>query len=284
LIGGCDNGSEADKPSKDDPSGTKGNAGHKRVRGSALAFVRLNAIPADRREVIEKIMEKRARRLLINWNDAHHDLKQLIEDKEHHETEIENSNGWSYITFFPKAVAADAILYDVNRLQALALDNSYHLPYEVITQHNKVVVTAYPEGDAPMNPLLGLYRLMFSYVNRFIDPQRHPSHGFYGKLGGIYDRPEKGRVLAIYAANDEALLDIYESIEKLISETPLKGVRFDLRFSNGLSALPRMLHGFDDPAYRRSGAVHYRITNPELFAVLLDQARRDYKCYPFEDA
>jgi hypothetical protein len=229
-------------------------------------------------------MEKRNRRLLINWSDAHHDLKQLIEDKEHREVEIENNNGWSYITFFPKQVDANTILYDVNHLQALAVDNSYHLPYEVIAQHNKVVVTAYPDGEAPMNPLLGLSRLMFSYVNRFIDPRRHPAHGFYGKLGGIYDRPEKGRVLAIYAANDETLLNIYESLEKLISETSLQGVRFELRFSNGLSALPRMLYGFDDPACRRSGAVHYRITNPDLFTVLLNQARRDYECYPFDDA
>jgi hypothetical protein len=228
-------------------------------------------------------VKTRNRRLLINWNDSHHDLKQLIENNEHDGRELKNNNGWSYVTYFPKEVDADTILYDLNRLQLLAVDNSYHLPHEVIAQHNKVVVTAYPDGEVPLNPLLGLYRLMSSYANRFINHQRYPSHGFYGKLGGIYDRLEKGRVLAIYSANDEALLDIYESFEKLINEIPLKGVRFELRFSNGLSALPRMLYGFDDPGYRRSGATHYRITDPDLFAVLLNQAKCDYKSYLFDD-
>jgi hypothetical protein len=42
-----------------------------------------------------------------------------------------------------------------------------------------------------------------------------------------------------------------------------------------------MLHGFDDPDYRRSGVRHYKITDPNQFAVLLNQARHDYGMYPF---
>ena len=144
-------------------------------------------------------------------------------------------------------------------------------------------MTAYSDGEEPLSPLFGLYELISSYAGRFLDSQQYPSHGFYGKLGGIYNRPEKGRVLAIYSANDESLLDIYDSLEKLFNETPLKGIRFELRFSNGLSALPRMLFGFDDSDYRHSGAKDYRITDPSLFTVLLNQAKLDYEKYHFDD-
>lgn len=228
-------------------------------------------------------MKAKKRRLLINWNSAHHDLKQMVDAGDKFDEPIGNDSGWSYVTFFPRDVEAGKILYDVNRLQALVVASDYHLPYEVISQHNKVVVTAFPEGDEPPSPLLGLYRLMSAYVRLFTDAHKHPSHGFYGKLGGVYNRPEKGRVLAIYAVNDEALLEIYASLEKLIKEFSLPGIRFEIRFSNGLSALPRMLHGFNDPDYRRSGARHYRITDPNNFTVLLNQAKNDYEKYPFDD-
>ena len=219
---------------------------------------------------------------MINWNDSHNDLKQHIENDDQYEISAGNNSGWSYITFFPKEVEVNTVLFDVNRLKELVVKNSYYLPYEVISQHNKVVVTAYPDGEESLSPLFGLYQLIFSYAGRFSDSQQYPSHGFYGKLGGIYNRPEKGRVLAIYSANDESLLDIYDSLEKLIKETPLKDIRFELRFSNGLSALPRMLSGFDDSDYRRSGAKHYKITDPDLFTVLLNQAKLDYENYHFD--
>jgi len=223
------------------------------------------------------------RRLMINWNDSHNDLKQHIENDEPYEISAEDDRGWSYITFFPKDVDVHTVLFDVNRLQALAVKNSYYLPHEVISQHNKVVVTAYPDGEEHLSPLFGLYQMISSYADHFLDSQQYPSHGFYGKLGGIYNRPAKGRVIAIYSANDESLLDIYDSLEKLLTETSLKGIRFELRFSNGLSALPRMLFGFDDSDYRHSGAKDYRITDPSLFTVLLNQAKLDYEKYHFDD-
>ncbi len=226
-------------------------------------------------------MKAGKRRLLINWSDTHYDLKRLIENNEPYDKEIESNKGWSYVTFLSKEIQANRILFDIDRLLEMAKDNNYYLPREVVVQHNKVVVTAYPDGESPASPLLGLYLLVSSYMDRYNDVRKYPSHGFYGKFGGIYERPEKGRVLAIYTGNDDALLYIYESIEKLIPEVPLKGVRFDLHFSNGLSAIPRMLHGFDDPDYRRSGARHYKITDPNQFAVLLNQARHDYGMYPF---
>ena len=90
--------------------------------------------------------------------------------------------------------------------------------------------------------------------------------------------------MALYSRNDDALLEIYESLEKFISEIPVKGFSLDLRFSNGLSALPRMLHGFDDPEYRRSGTKDYRITDPARFKILLEQAQQDHDMYLFEKA
>jgi hypothetical protein len=50
-----------------------------------------------------------------------------------------------------------------------------------------------------------------------------------------------------------------------------------------LSALPRMLCGFDDPAYRRSGARHYKIADPALFSAVLNQARLGYNSHPFDE-
>ncbi|MBI4632809.1 MAG: hypothetical protein HY742_02815 [Deltaproteobacteria bacterium] len=229
-------------------------------------------------------MERQKRRLLINWSNTHRDLKWLIENNEPYESKIGNNKGWSYITFFPKDVRANKMLYDINRLLEVAKDNSYYLPREVVIQHNKVVLTAYPDGKSLISPLVGLYHLVTSYVDQFSDIRKYPAHGFYGKLGGIYERPEKGRVLALYSRNDNALLDIYESLDHLISEAALEGIQFKLRFSNGLSAIPRMLHGFDDPEYNRSGGGHYKITDPDRFTVLLNQARHDYERYPFDEA
>jgi hypothetical protein len=225
-------------------------------------------------------METEKRKLLINWCDAHGDLRQLI-DNDAIDTGIEigNERGWTYVTFFPKGTDIKDMLYDIDHIDKLARENGYYLPREIVIQHNKVVLTAYPEKAAPGSPLTGLYFMLMCFTTRFDDAKRYPSHGFYGKFGGIYERPEKGRVLAIYSRNDDALLEIYESLEKIISEIHVKGLRFNLRFSNGLSAIPRMLHGFDDSEYRRSGARHCRILDPAQFAVLLEQAKEDYDRY-----
>ncbi len=105
---------------------------------------------------------------MINWNDSHNDLKQHIENDDQYEISAGNDSGWSYITFFPKEVDVNTVLFDVNRLKELVVKNSYYLPYEVISQHNKVVVTAYPDGEESLSPLFGLYQLIFSYAGRFL--------------------------------------------------------------------------------------------------------------------
>jgi hypothetical protein len=225
-------------------------------------------------------MKTGKRKLLLNWCDAHGDLKQLVENEMlDNRMEIGYESGWTYVTFFPQGTDIKDMLYDVDHIQRLARENGYYLPREIVVQHNKVVLTAYPEEAAPVSPLAWLYFILISFATRFDDAKRYPSHGFYGKFGGIYERQEKGRVLAVYSSDDDALLDIYESLEKIVSEIRVKGLRFEIRVSNGLSAIPRMLHGFDDPEYRRSGARHCRISDPDQFAVLLDQARQDYDRY-----
>ncbi|MHB9097206.1 MAG: hypothetical protein ACYC5X_05225 [Syntrophales bacterium] len=229
-------------------------------------------------------MGVKKRKLLLNWCAAHGDLKQWIEDSQPGDgREIGSGAGWTYVTFFPEGTKNNEVLYDIDQVLQLARNNNYHLPHEVVVQHNKIVLTAYQEGEPPTSPLVGIFPLVASFAARFDDTQRYPAHGFYGKLGGIYERPEKGRILALYSRNDDALLVIYESLARLISEIRVKGYRFDLSFSNGLSAIPRMLHGFDDPEYRHSGAKHYRIADPARFAILLDQARKDYEMYRFDE-
>lgn len=236
------------------------------------------------REEVTRTMETGKRRLLLNWCSAHEELKRLIESDHPGEGMVTgNGRGWTYLTFFPQGTREREILYDIDQILILARNNNYHLSREVVTQHNKIVLTAYPEGASPASPLAELYSLVDAYAIRFGDVLRYPAHGFYGKFGGIYERPEKGRVLTIYSKNDDSLLLIYESLEKLVSEIPAKGFRFDLRFSNGLSALPRMLHGFDDPDYSRSGAKDYRIADSARFAILLEQAKQDYEKYLFDD-
>jgi|GEM_PF-433413 len=229
-------------------------------------------------------MQNEKRRLILNWCPAHDDLKRSVEDchggSGH---ELGNERGWTYLTFFPKGTNAQEVLYDVDELKKLARHNHYHLPYEVVAQHNKVVLTAYPEADPPISPLLGIFTQVALFAHRFDDTLRYPAHGIYGKFGGIYERPEKGRILALYSRSDEALLSVFESLEKLLREIRVEGFRFELGFSNGLSAIPRMLDGFDDPGYRHSGNRYYRITDPTRFALLLDQARRDYQMYQFDE-
>ena len=235
------------------------------------------------REEFTGTMETGKRRLLLNWCTAHGELKRLVESGYPDDgIEIGNGRGWTYLTFFPKGTREQEMLYDIGQILRLAQNSSYYLPRDVVTQHNKIVLTAYPEGTRPASLLAELYFIVVSFAVKFNDAMRYPSHGFYGKFGGIYERQEKGRVLALYSRNDDALLEIYESLEKFISEIPVKGFRLDLRFSNGLSALPRMLHGFDDPEYRRSGTKDYRITDPARFTILLEQAQQDYDMYLFD--
>jgi hypothetical protein len=229
-------------------------------------------------------MENGKRKLILNWCPAHDDLKRSVEDcRPGDGYEIGNGRGWTYLTFFPRGTNPREVLYDIDELKSVARENHYHLPYEVVAQHNKVVLTAYSDGDTPISPLLGIFSQVALFTQRFSDTQRYPTHGIYGKFGGIYERPEKGRVLALYSRSDEALLSVYESLERLISEIRGEGFRFDLGFSNGLSAVPRMLEGFDNPEYRHSGNRFYRITDPTRFALLLDQARRDYEMYRFDE-
>lgn len=230
-------------------------------------------------------MENGKRRLILNWCPAHDGLKRSIEDcLGDGACELDNERGWTYLTFFPKGTNAREVLYDVEELRSVARANHYHLPYEVVAQHNKVVMTAYSEGDPPISPLPAIFAQVAMFCHRFADTLRYPAHGFYGKFGGIYERPEKGRVLALYSRSDEALLSVYESLERILSEIRVEGFRFELGFSNGLSAVPRMLEGFSDLRHRHSGNRYYRIADPARFALLLDQADRDYRMYPFDEA
>ncbi len=231
-------------------------------------------------------MENGKRKLVLNWCPAHEDLKRSVEecDRATDGCELKNDRGWTYLTFFPRGTNPQDVLFDVDALRKLARENHYYLPREVIAQHNKVVLTAYSQSDPPISPVVGIFARLAMFSTLFEDARRYPTHGIYGKFGGVYERPEKGRVLAIYSRNEDALLTIYESLEKLVAEVPVEGFRFVLGFSNGLSAIPRMLQGFDDPEYRHSGASHYRIADPGRFAQLLDQAMMDYQQYRFDEA
>ncbi len=230
-------------------------------------------------------MENGKRKLVLNWCPAHEDLKRSIEDcnRATDGYELKNDRGWTYLTFFPRGTTPREVLFDIDALRKLARDNHYYLPREVIAQHNKVVLTAYSQSDPPISPLVGIFARVAMFTTLFEDARRYPSHGIYGKFGGVYERQEKGRILALYSRNEDALLAVYESLEKLLA-VPVEGFRFGLGFSNGLSAIPRMLQGFDDPEYRHSGASHYRITDPTRFSVLLDQAMKDYQQYRFDEA
>lgn len=228
-------------------------------------------------------MEKQERQLILNWCPAHDDLKRSIEESgQENNYEPGNGQGWTYLTFFPKGTNPRDVLFDIDELKSVAQANHYHLPMEVVAQHNKIVLTAYSDKEPPTSPLAAIFAQVALFAQRFYDSSLYPAHGIYGKFGGIYERPEKGRVLAIYSRSDEALLAIYESIERLIAEMRLEGFRYELAFSNGLSAIPRMLDGFDDPEFRHAGNRYFRITDPNRFSLLLDQARKDYEMYRFD--
>ncbi len=222
-------------------------------------------------------------RLVLNWSKAHEALKQAAKNEIKDPALIPlTGKGWTYVTFSPIGTRPSLFLFDVERIRALARENDFTLPHEVVIQHNKIVITAYSEDGRQSTQLFCLHRLIEAYGRRYGDSTENPHHSFYGKFGGIYDRPEKGRIWAIYSKDDQALLEILQSVERLAAENQMNGVRLDVGLSNGLSALPRMLHGYDDPEYQRSGARHYKITDPIKFHVLLDQALIDYARYQFE--
>lgn len=222
------------------------------------------------------------RELVINWHRAHQAVEQAHEQRLHDARAVgETGQGWSYVTFFRRGTSPSSVLYDIDGLERLARENGYFLPSEVVAQHNKLVVTATSDELGHSGHLLGLVRVLAAFADRYGDTRKHPRHGFYGKLGGLYERPEKGRVLALYSTGDDELLEIAEAFELLLPTVRTRGVRLEARLANGLSHLPRMLDGFGQPAYRRSGAESFRITDPTQFNLLLEQARRDHSKYVF---
>ncbi|MBM4370515.1 MAG: hypothetical protein FJ098_02625, partial [Deltaproteobacteria bacterium] len=200
---------------------------------------------------------------------------------DHHEL-ADTGPGWSYVTFYPLGTRSDQVLFDLSRLAATAEDLGFFLPDEVISQHNKIVVTAISGEPRSSLQLYALAKLLLAYGARHANPRSNPRLGWYGKFGGIYSRPEKGRVLVIYAENDDCLLEIEAALQDLVPECRVPGVAFELRLGNGLSDLPRMLKGYHDPEYRDAGVLHFKITDPHRFSTLVDQARVDYGNYLFE--
>ena len=222
---------------------------------------------------------------IINWHPEHEALKSVIDSRvkvsDLHELG-ETGAGWSYVTHFPLGTTPDKVLFDLSKLEETAEELGYFLPDEVIAEHNKIVVTAISGEPNPSHQLYGLVRLIEEFGRRFANPRKHPRMGWYGKVGGIYERPEKGRVLVLYAEDDESLLEIEAALQDLFSECKVAGVGFEMRLGNGLSDLPRLLKGYGDPEYRQAGAHHFKITDPQRFETLVEQARVDYSNYRFE--
>jgi hypothetical protein len=222
---------------------------------------------------------------IINWYQGHEGIKPLIDAgarvKDPHEL-AEIAAGWSYVTYFPLGTTPDKVLFDLSKLESTAEDLGYFLPDEVVAEHNKIVITATSVVQSPSHQLFGLLRLIEAYGKKFTSPEDHPKLGYYGKVGGIYERPEKGRVLVAYAEDDESLLEIEAAYQELIAEFKVPGVAFEVRLGNGLSDLPRLLKGYGEPEYRQAGVHHFKITDPARFETLVQQARVDYSNYLFE--
>ena len=224
------------------------------------------------------------RELIVNWSEEHLAVKREVEKPKGNLMDVgESGHGWSYVTFFGPGTSRNKVLFDIDSLEHTAQDNGYFLPKDVLCQHNKLVVSAFSQiGSNPSMAMFALYKLMEAYAIKYNNPRKYPRLGFYGKKGGFFERPEKGRVLAIYAPSDDSLLEVAEAFDETIRRLKFKGASYDHRLSNGLSAIPRMLDGFDDPTYRNTGVTHFRITNPSRFELLLQQARKDYGNYLFE--
>jgi len=223
------------------------------------------------------------RALIFNWHPNHEALERAHKEgiKDPRDV-LETGKGWTYVTFVKPGTRASEVLFDVDQLDRLARDNGYYLPREAISRHNKVVVTARSTEAGPSTQLFALIRFLEAFARRHADPERYPVEGFYGKLGGSFDRRQKGRVLVMYGEDDEALLEILAGAEAVLPECTVPGVELDVGLTNGLSALPRLLTGFDDPAYRNAGATQFKIRDPGRFETVLDEARQDHDKYIFE--
>lgn len=223
------------------------------------------------------------RHLIFNWHPNHEALRLALADGVKDPRDVsETGKGWTYVTFVKPGTRAFEVLFDVDQLDRLARDNGYYLPRDAVSRHNKVVVTARSTESGPSAQLFALVRFLEAFARRHADPKRYPVHGFYGKLGGSFDRRHKGRVLVMYGEGDEALLEILAGVEAILPECAFPGVELNVSLANGLSALPRLLTGFDDPKYRGSGATLFKIRDPGRFATVLDEARQDYPKYIFE--
>jgi len=224
------------------------------------------------------------RETIVNWHPEHEGIKPVIDAgtrvKDPHEL-ADIGAGWSYVTFFPLGTTPDKVLFDLSKLENTAEELGYFLPNEVVAEHNKIVVTATSAVQSPPHQLYGLLKLVEEFGERFGDTVKHPRLGYYGKLGGVYERPEKGRVLVLYAEDDESLLEIEAALQETISASRLPGIEFELRLGNGLSDLPRLLKGYGEPEYRQAGVHHFKITDHQRFETLVNQARVDYANYLF---
>ena len=224
------------------------------------------------------------REMIINWHQEHEALRAVMDSgvrvKDLYELG-ETGAGWSYVTHFPLGTTPDKVLFNLSKLADTAEEYGYFLPDEVIAEHNKIVVTAISGEPNPSRQIYGLLLLIEEFGTRFANPKKHPRMGWYGKVGGVYERPEKGRVLVLYAEDDESLLEIEAALQGLIKEIGVAGVGFEMRLGNGLSDLPRLLKGYGDPKYRQAGAHHFKITDPQRFETLVRQARVDYTNYLF---
>jgi len=223
------------------------------------------------------------RKLIINWSPAHERLREAIENGVEHPSEVgTTSKGWSYCTFCTSKCGPNELLYDIDSIRTIARDNGFYLPGEIVRQHNKVLVVAHSAELDASPQLFGLWRFLMEFEKKFNNTEHFPKHDFFAKFGGKFDRSEKGRVLAIYSrGGDDALMAIYESCEELAREMEVPGITFEVGVSAGLSAIPRMLAGFDDPEYRATGVDMYRINNPAEFEQMLKTAKDDFPKYPF---
>ena len=223
------------------------------------------------------------RHLLFNWHENHEALKQALEQDIQEPRDVKpTGKGWTYVTFVRPGTRASQVLFDVDQLDQLAKDNGFYLPKEVLAKHNKVVVTAKSEDIGPSGQLFALVRFLEAFAKRNSDTDKAPVSGFYGKLGGSFNRRHKGRVLVMYAENDESLLEVMASAEIIAPQCKIPGVELTVSITNALSALPRLLTGFDDPEYRSTGATMFKIKDVTKFHTVLDEARQDQPKYIFE--
>ncbi len=233
-------------------------------------------------------MNGQNRQLITNWNKRHSDLAKLIEEQgkkfEPKEDNLhllgDNGSGWSYVTFFSAGTPKEKALFNVAELERVLSENRQYVPRQLVDEHSKVVVEAFSEN--PSLNLFALYKVLETYASFFRSATKFPNSGFYGKFGGRFERPEKGRALALYSVSDENILTIHNSVMQIMPKVNIPNVDFSIRFSNGLTELTRQLEGFDNPEYKSSGATHYRVTNPQLFAKLVKQAQEDHSKYLFE--